>query len=102
MALARADIAGSAYPHGDKLDDLDARLRAVLREEPSRLRLPVNGRDIMRVAGIGPGPEVGELKRRLEEMVMEGRLPPDREAILRYLGEPGRVPPGPPPAEPDP
>jgi hypothetical protein len=85
MALARADIAASAYPHADKLDDLEARLRGVLEEKPSRLALPVSGEDVMRVRNLGPGPEVGRVKDRLEALVLEGALPPDREAILHYL-----------------
>lgn len=85
LALARADIAASAYPHGDKLDDLDARLRNVLAEEPSRLKLPVSGDDIMRVRRLRPGPEVGRLKRALSDLVLEGALPPDRTAILDWL-----------------
>src|SRR5438105_378731 len=56
MALARADIAGSAYPDAGKLDDLEARLRAVLQEVPSRLALPVTGEDIMQARKLGPGP----------------------------------------------
>jgi poly(A) polymerase len=85
LALARADIAASAYPHGDKLDELEERLRSVLSEAPSRMRIPVTGRDIMAVRGIEPGPEVGRLKARLEELVLEGTLPPEREALLAYL-----------------
>jgi poly(A) polymerase len=85
MALARADIAGSRYPFPEKMDELEARLRAVLAETPSRLRIPVSGRDIMRVRGLPQGPEVGRIKARLEELVLEGALPPDREAVLDYL-----------------
>jgi hypothetical protein len=85
MALARADMAGSAYPHTEKLDDLEARLRGVLEEQPSRLVLPVSGEDIMRARGLRPGPEVGRLKERLEALVIEGSLPPERAAILEYL-----------------
>jgi poly(A) polymerase len=85
IALARADIAASAYPHGDKIDELEERLRSVLQETPSRMRIPLTGSDIMAVRGIGPGPEVGRLKARLEELVLEGSLPPEREALLEYL-----------------
>ena len=85
LALARADIAASAYPHGDKIDELERRLRSVLDETPSRMQIPISGRDIMSARGIGPGPEVGRLKERLEELVMDGTLPPDREALLEYL-----------------
>ena len=85
MALARADIAASAYPDGGKLDDLEARLRSVLDEQPSRLALPVSGEDIMRARNLEPGPEVGRLKERLASLVLEGALPPERGAILEYL-----------------
>src|SRR5205085_4763063 len=85
MALGRADIAASRYPHPEKLDELEARLRAVLSETPSRLRVPVSGRDIMQVRGLSPGPEVGRIKARLEELVLEGALPPDRQSLLDHL-----------------
>jgi poly(A) polymerase len=85
MQLARADIGASAYPHGEKLDELQARLDAVLAEEPSRLAAPVDGEDIMRVRNIKPGPEVGRIKQRLTELVMDGVIEPSREAVLAYL-----------------
>jgi poly(A) polymerase len=85
MALARADIAASAYPHPEKLDELQARLDAVRSETPSRLEPVVTGEDVMRVRGIGPGPEVGRIKRRLEEMVIDGELPADRQEVLGFL-----------------
>jgi len=85
MALARADIAASAYPEPEKLDELEARLQAVRTERPSRLAPLVSGEDIMRIKGIGPGPEVGRIKQRLEELVIDGELPPDRAAVLDYL-----------------
>jgi poly(A) polymerase len=85
MALARADIHASAYPHPEKLDELQARLDAVLTEQPSRMAAPVDGEDIMRMRRIGPGPEVGRLKHRLTELVMDGAIEPTREAVLAYL-----------------
>jgi tRNA nucleotidyltransferase (CCA-adding enzyme) len=87
MALARADVAASAYPDAWKLDELEARLRGVLQETPSRMRIPVSGRDVMRVRGLRPGPEVGRIKAHLEDLVLEGALPPDRDALLAYLRE---------------
>jgi poly(A) polymerase len=87
MALARADVAASAYPDGAKLDELEARLRGVLEETPTRMRIPVSGRDVMRLRGLAPGPEVGRIKAALEELVLDGTLPPDREAIIAYLRE---------------
>ena len=85
LDLARADIAASAYPHPEKLDELERRLRTVLSEQPTRLELPVTGQDIMRERGLEPGPEVGRIKDRLQELVTEGLLEPTREAVLAYL-----------------
>ena len=85
MALARADIAASAYPEPEKLDELQARLDAVLAERPSRLAPLVRGEDVMSVRSIGPGPEVGRIKKRLEELVIDGEIAPTREAAVEYL-----------------
>jgi poly(A) polymerase len=85
MLLARADIAASAYPHPEKLDELQARLDTVMAERPSRLEPLISGEDIMLIRGIEPGPEVGRLKQKLEELVIDGELPPDRQAITDYL-----------------
>jgi len=85
MALARADIAASAYPEPEKLDELQSRIDAVLHERPSRLAPLVTGGDVMRVRGIDPGPEVGRIKQRLQELVIDGEIPPTREAVLEYL-----------------
>lgn len=85
MAIARADIAASAYPEPEKLDDLQRRIDAVNAERPSRLAPPVSGEDIMESRRLEPGPEVGRIKRRLEELIIDGEIPPDRQAALDYL-----------------
>ena len=85
IGLARADIAASAYPEPEKLDELQTRLDVVRAEQPSRLAPLITGEDIMRVRGIGPGPEVGRIKQRLEELVIDGEIPPDKDAVSNYL-----------------
>ncbi|HET9781176.1 MAG TPA: HD domain-containing protein [Candidatus Dormibacteraeota bacterium] len=85
MLLGRADIAASAYPYPEKLDELQARLDRVMEERPSRLEPLVTGDDIMRIRGIEPGPEVGRIKQKLEELVIDGEIAPEREAITDYL-----------------
>jgi poly(A) polymerase len=85
MALARADIAASAYPEPEKLDELQARIDAVVAEEPSRLAPLISGEDVMKVRGLAPGPEVGRIKRRLEELIIDGEIPPTRQAAVEYL-----------------
>ena len=85
MLLARADIAASAYPEPEKLDELQSRLDAVRSERPSRLEPIISGEEIMRIRGIPPGPEVGRIKQKLEELVMDGEISPDRQAVTNYL-----------------
>ena len=85
MALAGADIAASAYPEPEKLDELQARLDRVRLERPSRLAPLLTGEEIMGIRGIGPGPEVGRIKQRLEELVIDGLLPPEKQALIDYL-----------------
>ncbi len=85
LALARADLGASAYPHPEKIDELQARLDSVRAEQPSRMAAPVDGEDIMRIRSIPPGPEVGRMKERLNELVIDGVIPPTREAVITYL-----------------
>jgi poly(A) polymerase len=85
LQLAHADIGASAYDKPEKLAELERRLAAVLAESPSRLSSPITGEDIMRARGLPPGPAVGKLKARLDELVLEGAIEPRREAVLRYL-----------------
>lgn len=85
MLLARADLAASAYPHPEKLDELEARLGVVMSEQPSRLASPIDGEDIMRALRLPPGPAVGRIKERLTELVLDGEIEPSREAVLAYL-----------------
>ncbi len=85
LQLARADVGASAYDKPEKLEDLARRLDEVRDEVPSRLRSPVSGEDLMRARGLPPGPEVGRLKARLDELVLEGEIEPSRAAVLRYL-----------------
>ena len=85
LQLAAADIGASAYDKPEKLAELRRRLDEVLAETPSRLHSPVSGEDIMKARGIHPGPEVGRLKARLDELVQEGTIEPKRVALLRYL-----------------
>ncbi len=85
VALARADLQASSYPDKAKLEELQHRLESVRQEHPSRLTSPIDGGDIMRVRGIAEGPEVGRIKSRLNELVLDGDVAPDRESVVEYL-----------------
>ncbi|HVB76990.1 MAG TPA: HD domain-containing protein [Candidatus Nitrosotalea sp.] len=85
LDLARADVGASSYPHAEWIDELRERTRRLLGERPSRLSPPITGADVMRLRGLTPGPEVGRLKARLMELVLDGELEPERDAILAHL-----------------
>jgi poly(A) polymerase len=91
LELARADIGASLYPNPEKIDALRQRLEVVLAERPDRFTLPISGEDIMAVLRLAPGPEVGRVKAELEELVLDGVLPPDRDVLLQHLKSRSRV-----------
>ena len=39
----------------------------------------------MRERGLAPGPEVGRIKQRLSELIMDGEIDPTPDAVLAYL-----------------
>lgn len=98
LDLARADLAASAYDHPEKLDELARRLEAVLMEQPTRMRVPVSGEEVMQVLSLQPGPAVGRALKRLDELVLEGGLPPDRDALLEHLRQHPELADEPPPS----
>ncbi|MBK0378131.1 CCA tRNA nucleotidyltransferase [Mucilaginibacter segetis] len=45
---------------------------------------PVTGTDIMQLFGIGEGREVGIIKNKIREAILEGEIPNSREAAIHY------------------
>jgi poly(A) polymerase len=87
LEVARADTRASAYPDVDAIDELEARMARLDAEgEVSRLRPPLDGHALMRLAGRGPGPWVGRVQRALLEAVLDGEIPGgDADAARRWL-----------------
>jgi len=86
LRLAEADIQAQRHDvvHAD-IAALRERIAQVQAAQPStRWRSPLTGEQIMRHFGLKPSPVVGQLKRYLEEQVIEGALhPDDTEHALR-------------------
>ena len=55
------------------------------KDKLQRFQSPVSGDEIMDVCRIPPGPVVGKLKERIEEAILDGKIPNDYHAALAYL-----------------
>ncbi|MEJ5296561.1 MAG: HD domain-containing protein [Armatimonadota bacterium] len=88
FTIAEADRA-ACNPEHHYLDPaaVRGRIRKVQEEaDYARVQSPLDGREIMRIAGLAPGPEVGRLKDYLVNEILEGRLAEgDRKAAERLL-----------------
>ncbi|RFZ95386.1 HD domain-containing protein [Mucilaginibacter conchicola] len=51
---------------------------------------PVTGLDIMQLFGISEGREVGIIKNKIREAILEGEIPNDREAAISFTIEKGK------------
>jgi len=89
LAFRKADILAHGTPHlkGRLLDELEDRVRGVLAEPIATRRdhLAVDGRKIMEVTGLGPGPEVGRILRELLERVVDDPGLNTEEALLEMV-----------------
>jgi tRNA nucleotidyltransferase/poly(A) polymerase len=90
FALREAD-SRSRHLDGElaALEELRARVALELREKSSVhvADLAVDGEDVMRVLGVGPGPQVGRVLQALLERVLERPALNRRDALLRLLRE---------------
>jgi poly(A) polymerase len=87
LEVARADTRASAYADLSAIDELEERMaRLDAQGEVSRLRPPLDGRELMRLAGRGPGRWVGRAQRALLEAVLDGEIPGgDAEAARAWI-----------------
>ncbi len=92
MLLCRADIT-SGNPervkiHLQNFNHVMKRMQEVEAKDRVRaFQSPVRGEEIMAVCGIGPGPEVGKLKKMIEEAILDGKIPNEHDAAYAYLIE---------------
>jgi poly(A) polymerase len=88
FTLHRADVGSLAPDHRDmsRAVELRARIDEIQsRQDVRTLDAPLDGRAIMTLLGIPPGPEIGRVKDHLTDEVIEGRLAPDDRAGAERL-----------------
>jgi poly(A) polymerase len=88
LELARADTRASAYPDVEAIDELEQRAAHLdAGNQVSRLRPSLDGNELMRLAGRGPGPWVGRAQRALIDAILDGVLPADDPGAARRFLE---------------
>src|ERR687894_88864 len=92
LKLARADITGSAPRRRRIAEESWRSLKSRVDEIRSadsveKLESPLNGNDLMRLFGRGPGLWIKRIKDYLENEVVEGRLGEDETERARELAE---------------
>jgi poly(A) polymerase len=90
MMLCRSDITSKDPDKIKKFlenfDRVEKRIAEV--EERDKIRnfqSPVRGEEIMKICGLEPSREVGIIKKKIEEAILDGIIPNEYEAALEYL-----------------
>ena len=95
MTLCEADITSKNEVRKARFRDNFRMVReklAQLKEKDYKRELQpvVDGNEIMRMFGLKPSRQVGDLKKCLKEAVLDNRVPNEREPLMRLLMEKAR------------
>ena len=56
-----------------------------LRDEMRAFQSPIRGKEIMEVFSLKPGKEVGEIKKSIEDAILDGIIPNEYEAAYEFM-----------------
>lgn len=88
LDLRTADRLGSGVKSTSwRHEDFKKRIIEVQKHIPSVKDLKVNGRDVMEVLGIAPGPKIGEILNKLFEEISEDPSKNEKEYLIKRVRE---------------
>jgi len=88
LDLRTADRLGSGTPKTSwRHEDFKKRIIEVQKHIPSVSDLKVNGKDVMEILKITPGPKVGEILGKLFEEISEDPSKNDRDHLLKQISK---------------
>ena len=90
MILCRADITTKNPKRVKKylknFEKVEQKMKSVLEKDSLKsFQSPVRGKEIMEFCGIGEGPIIGQIKKNIEEAILNGDIQNNYEDALEYL-----------------
>lgn len=90
LTMVRADLTSKNVKRREEkvknYDKLVKHMEEVKEKDKlTAFQSPVRGEEIMKIAKLEPGPEVGKLKTAIEEAILDGEIPNEYGPALEYL-----------------
>ena len=92
MILCRADITTKNSKRVKKylknFENVEQKMNSVLEKDSMKaFQSPIRGNKIMEICGIGEGPSIGQIKKNIEEAILNGDIQNNYEDALEYLNK---------------
>jgi tRNA nucleotidyltransferase (CCA-adding enzyme) len=80
-------LGGGAQETSWRLEEFKKRLIEVQKQPFTVHDLKINGRDVMKILNISPGPKVGEILQQLYNEVVKKKIANEKKVLIKRLGE---------------
>lgn len=86
--ISICDMRSMAFERGELIRQIiDAVCEVISEDRGVKLQSPIDGREIMEVLGLSPGPQIGTIKQYLTDLVIDGSLMPwDKKKAMELAG----------------